>query len=206
MVSADVIGQAAGVEIGDQFFGTSSRTIKQRVERLQTVYAVEVTKRFPGEVRIHITEYPRVAYQITSSGGTDVWFADGSKMAVRSGIVPDKPILNGWREDDPYLAKLCATLGGIPDNLMSDVSEIAPDPSIAYPDKIRIYTRSNFEVYTTIGYLPDKIQYLDIFVAQLHQNNIRSGMITMLESDQHAPFPEPEEADDAQDDVQQSAG
>lgn len=192
-VATETIELAAGIAAGDQFFGISSRTIGTRVETLPTVQSAEVTKRFPGLVRIRVTEYSRVAFQITPGGDAVILFADGSKMVSQNGFVLDKPILSGWIEDDPLMVKLCGVLSQIPDRLLSDVSEISPDPTSAYPDKIKIYTRSNFEVYTTVSYFPEKIQYLDLYVAQLYQNDIKTGIITLLESDQHAPFPKSED-------------
>lgn len=199
LISTTVIGQASGIEIGDQFLGFSSRTVAHRIEQLPTIHEVEVTKRFPGRVIIKVTEYPRVAFQLQPSGEVLILFADGSYLPAQSGIVMDKPILSGWNIEDSILPMLCKVLSEIPDRFLSDVSEISPDPTLAYPDKVKIYTRSQFEVSTTIGYMAEKIRYLDIFVAQLQQDNIRSGLITMLETDKHSPFPEPSDTEETGD-------
>lgn len=197
LVPSETIGQAAGIAPGDHFFGVSSGTIEKRIAALKMIESVQVSKRFPGLVRIEVKEYPRVAFQLTASGQKQVLLADGSAVDVESSgqLAPDKPILSGWSDDDPLKVKLCRTLAQIPDSLLSDISEIRPEPTESYPDKIKMYTRSRYEVYTTITYLPEKIKYLGLYVQNLQQNHIATGIITMLETDNHAPFPaEPDKA------------
>lgn len=189
-VPTEMIGQAAAIQNGDQFFGVSVEKVKQRIESLSTILNAHVSKKFPGVIRIEIQEHPKSAFLLLQSGEMVILFADGSIVGATNGVVPDKPLLTGWDQDDPLLMQLGTILSEVPDRYLSDISEISPDPSLAYPDKIRMYTRSNFEVYTTIGYFFEKIQYLDIFVAQLKSENIQTGVITMLESDQHSPFPQ----------------
>jgi cell division protein FtsQ len=191
LVSTEAIGQAAGIAVGDRFFADSSSGIKQRIELLKSIQSAKVTKRFPGLVRIQVTEYPRVAFQIGEDGSKQAVLADGSEIPLDSAnpIVLDKPLLSGWLSDDPLKAKLCQALGQIQDELLTDISEIRPDPSDSYPDKIKMYTRSKFEVYTTIGYLPDKIKVLGMFIRNLQDRNIKDGIINMLETDNHTPFP-----------------
>jgi cell division protein FtsQ len=191
MVSTETIGQAAGVAVGDRFFADSSPRIKKRIEALKSIQSAKVTKRFPGLVRIQITEYSRVAFRIGEDGNRRAVLADGSEIPLdpASRLVLDKPLLSGWQADDPMKSKLCKTLGQIDDDLLTDISEIRPDPSESYPDKIKMYTRSKYEVYTTIGYLPDKIKVLGMFIRNLQDRNIKDGMINMLETDNHAPFP-----------------
>ena len=192
LVPAETIGQAAGIQPGEFFFSVSSAKIEKRIRKLPVIEDVKVTKHFPGQIYIRVKEYPRVGFQFTESGQRQVLLADGTVLDVDpdSPLPVDKPIFRNWPDGDPLKVALCKTLSQIPDHLLSDVSEIRPDPSASYPDKILIYTRSGFEVHTTVGYLPDKIPYLDLFVRELHEKNITTGMIQMLETDSHLPFPD----------------
>ena len=54
--------------------------------------------------------------------------------------------------------------------------------------------RSQFEVYTTIAYLPEKIDNLPAYIASLQEDHITSGVIKMLEVEYHAPFEPNEES------------
>jgi cell division protein FtsQ len=98
------------------------------------------------------------------------------------------PILSGWAADNSLKARLCWALSQVPQQYLSDISEIRPDPTTAYEDRIKIYTRSRYEVLTTIEYLPGNIQYLGFLTNELKERGKDSGVITMLEQIRHAPF------------------
>ncbi|MCD1261620.1 FtsQ-type POTRA domain-containing protein [Paenibacillus athensensis] len=189
LLDAESIRQAAGLKEGDRFFAIGGSDIAARVKSLKMVQDVEVTKHFPGQVHIQVKEFPKVAFQLTPEGKTEAVLADGAVVELPSGDFPlDKPILTGWSDSDPNKAALCQVLGELPASALADISEIKPDPSESYPDKIKMYTRSQYEVYTTIAYLPDKIDNLPAYIASLQENHVDGGVIRMLEVDNHAPF------------------
>ncbi|MBD0379183.1 cell division protein FtsQ/DivIB [Paenibacillus sedimenti] len=189
LLASDAIGQAAQIVAGDRFFAVSSQAIEKRVATLPIVKSANVTKHFPGIIHIAVQEYPKVAFQMGADGTKEAVLSDGAVVKLSSGSFPlDMPILSGWSDNDPYKAALCKVLGEIPASSLADISEIKPDPSDSYPDKIKLYTRSQFEVYTTIAYLPDKIENLPAYIASLQEDHITNGIIKMLEVDNHAPF------------------
>ena len=149
-----------------------------------------VKKTFPGVIHIQVEEFPKVAFQIDPDGKKQAVLADGGVIAAAcwKQIPLDMPILTGWNDKDPNKAALCKVLGEIPQSALSDISEIKPDPSESYPDKIKIYTRSQFEIHTTIAYLPEKIDNLPGYIAGLQEDHITNGVITMLEAEYHTPF------------------
>lgn len=188
-LSEDEIGQALVIKPDDQFFSVSTKTLEQRVLKMEIIESVEITKTFPGRILIDVNEYPEVAYQITSEGKQEAILANGSEVQVGDQeVLFDKPILTGWSKNDPVKIKLSQVLANIPQALLDDISEIKPEPSTSYPDKIKLYTRSYFEVITTVEYLPEKLGYLDEIIADLKQRNINSGVLTLLLADTHAPF------------------
>ncbi|WP_231571049.1 cell division protein FtsQ/DivIB [Gordoniibacillus kamchatkensis] len=206
-LSAEAIGQASGLRVGDHFFAHSGASIEKNVASLHMVQSVHVTKRFPGLVTIEVKEFPKVAFQLGEGGKLEAVLADGSSAPLqKEGAVPDKPLLTGWKEGDPLRLKLCKTLGQIPAALLSDISEIKPDPTTGFEDKIRMYTRSQFIVETTIGFLPDKIERLPSIVDNLHENNVNGGVITMLLTDSHAPLGTDDAASGNKDAADASAG
>ncbi|NOV03411.1 cell division protein FtsQ/DivIB [Paenibacillus planticolens] len=196
LMSSETIGQASQIAVGDRFFAFSSRTIAQRISSLPMVKAAVVKKHFPGVVHITVQEFPKVAFQIGTDGKKQAVLADGAVVELPAGssIPLDMPILTGWTDGDPNKAALCKVLSEIPESALSDISEIKPDPSEPYPDKIKLYTRSQFEVYTTIAYLPEKIDNLPAYIASLQEDHITSGIIKMLEVEYHAPFEPNEES------------
>jgi cell division protein FtsQ len=198
-IATDTIAKASGVSVGDHFFGRSGTSIERSVATLHMVQSAHVTKRFPGHITIEVQEYPKVAFQIGDDGVLQAVLADGSAATLQNtGTVPDKPLLTGWQASDPLRVKLCQTLAKIPAALFSDISEIRPDPSAGFDDKIKMYTRSQYIVQTTITLLPDKIERLSSIVDNLRENNEAGGVITMLLTDSYAPLGSDETADGSQ--------
>jgi cell division protein FtsQ len=141
-------------------------------------------------VKITVKEYGRVAFQFAADGKMEAVLSNGLTVSTAGGqaITLDKPILTGWRADDPWRKKLCEALGIIPSDLLAEISEIKPSPSSTYEDKIKMYTRSNFEVFTTVSYLPNKITYLEDMIAQMRDKEVMSGVFELLEVDTHTSF------------------
>lgn len=177
------IRKTAAVKAGDSFFGTSSSAIEERIRTLKPVKSVNVTKSFPGGIAIHVQEYETVAYALSNKGEFSAVLANGTMVPAGSDPLVDKPVLSGWKADDPLLVKLCKALAAIPDQALSDFSEIRPDPSASYSDRIKIYTRTRFEVITAISLLSEKIATMNA-VIEIQP----PGTITLLLADKYAPF------------------
>jgi cell division protein FtsQ len=189
LLSEDEVRQAIPVKIGDHFFAISTDAIEHTLQSVKMVQSAEASKRFPGVIRVEIHEHPRVAFQIGEDGRKEVLLADGSPVAIElKNVTIDKPILTGWNKEDPNKLLLTKVMSTIPAAYFSDISEIKPDPSESYPDKIKMYTRSHFEVQTAISYLPDKLPYLDLYITNMQENGINTGVLKLLEADNHMPF------------------
>jgi len=203
-VTNEEILSASGIELNDHFFVTSAETIRKRVVQIGIIEEAEVTKIFPGYIHIHVKEYPEVAYEIDADGKPQVLLANGAALPTDS-VVIDKPILTGW-EDQEMKRKLTETLAGISAELLTDISEIKHEPSPpAYPDKIIMYTRSHFQIETTIEKLPEKILvYMPIIEHQLDQN-VTGGIISLLEIDRFRPYPDPTDEEENAGEEQASA-
>ncbi|OMF20970.1 cell division protein FtsQ/DivIB [Paenibacillus sp. FSL H7-0331] len=196
LLAPEAIGQAITVKNGDHFFSQSSATIAKQVRALKMVESAEVSKHFPGLIHIQVHEFPKVAYQFDPNNQPQAILADGSVVSIstQTNFVLDKPILSGWADSDPLKLKLCQVIASLDPSYLADISEIKPDPTESYPDRIKMYTRSKFEVITVISYLPDKLQYLDSYIANLKENKINTGVLKLLEADTHAPFDTPADA------------
>ncbi|RKP55273.1 FtsQ-type POTRA domain-containing protein [Cohnella endophytica] len=182
-----------GVAVGDSFFFPSIGKLKARMAGLKPVQSLTIIKNFPGVLRVEVKEYPQVAIQLAPDGKVSAVLANGVVLPLPEGKMLDKPILSDWKSDDPNLAALCTALSGLPSYLLADLSEIHPDPSTAYPNRIKLFTRSRFEVVTTIDFLPDKISYLSDIV-----QNREPGKIIMLEADSYLPYSAENVTDGAQ--------
>jgi cell division protein FtsQ len=175
---------ASGLKIGGQFFAVSGYSVENALKELKTVKEAIVKKNFPGVINISIQEYPAVAYELNQSGVLEAILSSGAAVSVTdTGIAVEKPILTNWKPDDPNKAKLCQALADIPNELTSDISEIVPSPTLSFPDRIKLYTRSRFEVITAISLLKDKVGYLNQVI-----ETEQPGLIKMLEADSYVPF------------------
>ena len=179
----EAVRAAAGVQEGDWFLYPWASELERRVRTVPAVEDAVAVWRFPGLLIIWVREYPEVALEISPAGKLGIVLANGLAVPPAGTLVPDKPVLTGWNPDDPNRLALARELGRIPPELLNDVSEIVPDPSNAYPDRIRIYTRSRFEVVTTVSKLGEKLPYLDSIV-----ENREPGLLTLLDADTYTPF------------------
>ncbi|WP_151735837.1 cell division protein FtsQ/DivIB [Paenibacillus tengchongensis] len=177
--------KASGLRTGGQFFAVAGQSVEDALRELKTVQDAAVTKSFPGVVQITVTEYPAVAYELDEQGTTlEAILSSGATVEVNeTGMPVEKPILTNWKADDPYKVKLSQALADIPDELTSDISEIVPSPTLSFPDRIKMYTRSQFEVITAISLLKEKVEYLNQVI-----ETEEPGLIKMLEADSYVPF------------------
>lgn len=183
-VAEDTIRQAAGVTVGEAFFGFTERSIESQLKKNAAIDQAEVTKVFPGEVRIHVQEFPVIGYELSAQGEIMAILSNGTSVGTTNAdFVVDKPLLSGWKKDDSVKIALSKQLAAIPEQQLSDLSEIRPDPSNAYPDRIRIYTRTRFEVITAVSVLADKLETLNA-VTETQQ----PGKVTMLLADTYEPY------------------
>ncbi|MGG1637824.1 FtsQ-type POTRA domain-containing protein [Paenibacillus sp. FSL K6-3182] len=184
-VTREEIGKAAAILVGDAFFRTSSSTIEDRIVTLPQIKGAKVTKVFPGVVKIHVEEFPVVAFELSKQGEMTALLTNGTTVEADSDEMQlvDKPVLSGWADGDPVKAQLTKQLAKISTKQLSDLSEILPFPSTAYPDRILMYTRTKFEVVTAVSVLPEKIEALNAVI-----ETQEPGKITMLLADTYVPF------------------
>ena len=176
--------QAGDLKVGDQFFGVSASTLEKKIKAMNSIQNITVDKQFPGVIQIQIQEYPTVAYELGEDGSLKAILSSGAKVSVNSsGVAVEKPILTQWDSEDPFKLELSQVLGAIPNQLTSDISEIMPSPTVSFPDRIKLYTRSKFEVITAVSLLKDKVEYLNQVI-----ETEEPGLITMLEADSYVPF------------------
>ncbi|MET3543709.1 cell division protein DivIB [Paenibacillus sp. SSG-1] len=180
----DELLKASGLQVGSQFFGVSPSKVESSLLKVKSIQKATVDKQFPGVINVTIEEYPTVAYELAAEGDLQAILSSGATVSVNNtGIAVEKPILTKWNASDPNKAALCKVLGQIPNELTSDISEIIPSPTESFPDRIKLYTRSRFEVITAISLLKDKVEYLNQVI-----ETEEPGIITMLEADSYVPF------------------
>ncbi|HUC93130.1 MAG TPA: FtsQ-type POTRA domain-containing protein [Paenibacillus sp.] len=187
-IAANDIRDASGIAEGDPFFFPGKGEIERRIAKLKPVEAVTVDKSFPGKIAITVKEYSAVAFELTEDGLITAILSNGATVGSGSNFVVDKPVLSGWKKDDPNKAELTRVLSSVPDELLSDFSEIIPYPSKSYKDRIKIYTRTKFEIVTAVSLLQEKAETIQAVI-----ETQEPGSVTTLLSDYYVPYA----ADDA---------
>ena len=188
MASLSQIGQAAGVATGGSFFSVDAAKLKTRVEMVGAVKSASIVKKFPGIIKITVKEHPKAAYKIGANGQPEVILANGTPYLLNNKVFPsDRPILTGWKMDNSEWVHLCSVLAAIPDEQLSDVSEIKPFPNV-FEDRIKLYTRSRFEVITRISLLAEKLPNLPFYTSEFKKRNGTTGILWLLEQDRGIPF------------------
>lgn len=189
LVAQDQIRQALEVKSGDSYFLFRVSKAAKELKKISSLQQVRVTKHFPSVIRVEVMEYPRVAFQLSDDGKLGAVLSNSNLVPIDDQKIPmDKPLLTGWKDGDPLKQKLCEILATIPDPYMSDISEIIPDPSPAWDDRIKIYTRSQFQVSTRVQLLSAKMPLLGDIVRSTKEKNVNTGLITMLEQDRSSGF------------------
>ncbi|WP_438433416.1 cell division protein FtsQ/DivIB [Gorillibacterium sp. sgz500922] len=190
LADAGQLGQASGVKVGDSFFLVKTADVKAGIAKVSAVQAAKVTKTFPGILSIQVQEYPRAAYWLGDDGKPQVVLSDGTAHPLKNqGFPSDRPILTGWKTGSAEWKELARTLAAIPEEQLSDVSEIKPFPNV-FPDRIKLYTRSRFEVVTRISLLKEKLPQLAYYTSEFKRKNGTTGILTLLEQDRGIPFPQ----------------
>lgn len=184
-VSSSAIINAAKIKVGDSFIFSSPKKIESNVSSLNTINKVTVTKHFPGTIKIAVQEYQAVAFEFTQEGDLIARLSSGASIPTSNDRlqIMDKPVLTGWSTDDKNKYELLKQLSTIDASLLADISEISPIPSVAFPDRILIYTRTKFEVVTAISLLREKIEAMNGVI-----ETQAPGRITLLLANTYVPF------------------
>ncbi|MEY4480616.1 MAG: hypothetical protein RLZZ267_1294 [Bacillota bacterium] len=178
----------AGLVAGDSFFAFRAGAAENRIEEIPGVKSANVKRSFPGNITLEISEYRLAAYQVVN-GKAEMVLEDGHVLPMNDlSTWLDRPILSNWSNYEKLKLELCKVLAELSYEQVADLSEIMPAPTKAYPDKIKIYTRSSFEVVTTVSKLKGKLPYLANVVNDLKEAGQMSGRITMLEANSSQPF------------------
>jgi cell division protein FtsQ len=186
--SQSAILAKADLHVGDSYFGFRSGAVTGRINQISGMQSSRVERTFPGKITLVVTEKKIAGYQVIK-GQPEVLLDNGKvlPMTVKPQWV-DRPLLSDWEKHPKQFKALCKVLSTIKTSELADLSEIKPMATEAYPDKILIYTRSSFEVVTTVSKLKEKLPFLANVIKDLNSKGQKTGRITMLEANTAETF------------------
>jgi cell division protein FtsQ len=190
LIDATAIIESSDVKQGDQFLLVWQDDVSEAVKRLGSIEKVTLEKEFPGFVRIIVKEFPKVAYIDLPNDEWQAVLANGKRLPATMNITADKPMLSGWNEGaaKTLLPKLTEALLKVKSEHLQDLSQIVPIPTKTFPDKIKMYTRSGFEIVSTIELFPKKIEFLQGVIRDVRAKKQEGGTIYLMETIYHRPI------------------
>lgn len=159
-LSSEEVIRQSGLVPGHTLIFFSPDRVRERLARLPEVKEAAVAWRWPNEVEIAVTERTVLAY-VVQDGRHVPLLEGGVLLPSRAGEGPyeDLPLVTRW-EDPRRLPQLAAGLAQLPQAVRERLSEIQLVPTAAYPDRVRLFTREGFVVYTSLAHMADKLTVL----------------------------------------------
>ncbi|WP_139489951.1 cell division protein FtsQ/DivIB [Brevibacillus dissolubilis] len=181
--SKEEILQASGLYEGMQFLNIWDNSIRENLAVLPGIERAQVTRDFPGIVRLEIKEYQRVAYVAKSTGEMQPLLEDGKLLTLPKNrqIVVDRPIIRNWSSKEQLnLATLAHALGELPPTMLSQISDLSLNPSAFDKERVILYMRDGNEVESTVHLLKDKLPWYPSIAKEIPKG--QKGVIHLFES------------------------
>lgn len=186
------IVQISKLQKGDSFFTVRPSDIEQAIIALPEVKEAEVTRHFPGNVSIEVTEYEHVSFMMGNDKKIIPILENGTRLENRlwNDRVIDRPILRNWK-DPLQLPKLGEELKKLDKGLLNQISEIEPDLEADDPQRLILYMKDGYEVHTSIRHFAKNMAWYPSFVANLKQEGNQKGIIMLLDGKWFIPYVQP---------------
>lgn len=145
--------------------------IEKEITRIKEIKSVTVTRHFPQDVRIEITENSTVGYLYNNTKIIPV-LENGTKLdhASLDSYSGDAPLMINFG-DDEYLELLISQLKETKPQLVDHISELHYAPTEANPYQIHLYMTNGFELKTSIRDFSNHIKSYPSIVSQLDSND-----------------------------------
>jgi cell division protein FtsQ len=187
LLSIEEVIKMSTLTYGSSFFSWNEQEVIERLKQLPQVDRIEIYSSFPGTIKIMITEHQRVAFEMKQGGEINVVLSDGYILKDKlSHNLIDRPILMNWDSNVSLREKLSYELGQTDESILQMISEISPDPSSAYPDKITLFTRDGYEIHATVSDLAANLNYYQIFSSG--RKGQAPGVLYLLDAKYFRPY------------------
>ena len=180
MTEEELVLQATRIEIGDSFLKVNTSTIKETIEKLKTVQAVDVLFHFPNRLEILVEEKKIVLYILHSDGTLSPLLNDGTVLVMPQPFSPTKPrpiISNAL--SDTLKFRLASQLQEVPNDVILALSEIKVTEET---NTVSIYTIDGYELQMPFDQVRDKLVLYQDIIEDLKNQNQDKGVIYMFDA------------------------
>ncbi|MBE7101780.1 cell division protein DivIB [Bacillus cereus] len=139
----------SGVTYDTSYFRVTAHKAEENLTKRKEIKEVNVKKRFPNKIDVHIEEYLTIGY-INKDGKLQPLLENGKTLDVLpNGKLPvAAPIFEPFKEEK--MKELIAELEKLTPTILRSISEIRYTPTNANEDHLTLYMNEGYEVSTTI--------------------------------------------------------
>lgn len=168
MVTTEDILTKSGLSPQINIWSVKDDEIESVIQELAVVEEVQVIRKLPWTIEIHISEYDRVGYVKHHEAFLPI-LGNGETLPAVSKPIGDAPLLLGFT-DDAYLNRMAQELTRLSKTILKLISEIHWNPVEENPNKITLYMNDGFIVNSTIRDFSQKMEVYPSITAQLDPN------------------------------------
>ncbi|QQE75900.1 FtsQ-type POTRA domain-containing protein [Brevibacillus composti] len=190
MYTAENIISHSGLTIGMQFLNVWEYQVQKAALPLEGVKEIRVERSFPGVIRLHVTEYRRVAFWNGQDGSKAPLLENGKvlRQVDFSKRMVDRPLISSWQAPEmlPDLAKALAALSPA---VLGEISDIAQTPTVYDKHRITLYMRDGNEVRSVVDKLDTMLNWYPTIVKELPKGV--KGVLSLFEQPWFVPYANP---------------
>lgn len=163
-LSNEEIMQQSHLMTDTNIWTVKQEDIESQLSELALIETVEVDKKLPWTIHIHVTEHKVIGYVEKNREFYPI-LGNGTVLST-SGNSGDAPIMIDFSEDK-YLSEMTRELELLPDSILNLISEIYWQPTPDNKNKIMLFMKDGFVVDGTIRNFSEKMQVYPSIVSQI---------------------------------------
>lgn len=188
LIAATYYEELSGVKVGDSMWSVKSDEIKGKIESLDWVKSVSVTRKWLTTVNIEIKEWQKVAY-LAKDNTFYPMLENGVMFEESNELLPiDAPVFLAF-EDESLRKRLLKELAKLKPEVLALISQINATPSTSDPYAITLFMNDGYEVRADITSLASKLNYYPSIIAQIeNQQQFEKGIIDIEVGSYYRPY------------------
>ncbi len=182
LLTEEEVYNLAEIKSGMQYLFLSTSRMSEKLLKEKKVKTVEVEKKFPGKLSIHIIENQIIAYLYHSN---KEW-----RPILENGYILDngnnmsyinRPLITNWPKQE-NVSLLAAELTRVQPMILENISEIQYNREALEEDRLLLYSKDGYTIHVYLNELANKLNLLPGIINQLKEKKYSTGEIYLLDS------------------------